>query len=192
MGIVQGRGINASLNEKGRHQAEMFYKCYRHIPFEKVYTSTLNRTKESVEKFIKNGIPHEEHAGLDEISWGVYEGLEASIERNTYLKSIIREWNSGNTSLKIEGGESPEDVASRQVDVINRFNEAEEKNILVCMHGRAIRVLLCQLMGYPLLEMDKFGHDNLGLYILTYENGGYRIEMANSTRHLTVETYRSS
>jgi broad specificity phosphatase PhoE len=34
------------------------------------------------------------------------------------------------------------------------------------MHGRAIRILLCQLLNYPLKSMDMFEHENLCLYLL--------------------------
>ncbi|MFW5879460.1 MAG: histidine phosphatase family protein, partial [bacterium] len=45
-GIVQGSGIDASLNDLGRQQAEAFYDAYRNMPFDKIYISDLKRTKE--------------------------------------------------------------------------------------------------------------------------------------------------
>ena len=39
---------------------------------------------------------------------------------------------------------------------------------LIAMHGRAMRVLLTQLLRYPLREMDAFPHQNLGLYELMH------------------------
>ena len=181
---MQGRGIDASLNETGFRQAEMFYQAYRNISFEKVYTSSLKRTHESVNKFIVDGIPHEAHAGIDEISWGDHEGVEASAERNEYFKGIVRQWNQGNTSLKITGGESPEDVAERLMPVVEKILSSSEEVILVCMHGRAIRILLCKLLNYPLSKMDDFAHANLGLYIIEYSAGGFNIHLENSTEHL--------
>ena len=184
LGVVQGRGIDASLNETGVKQAEMFYQAYKNIGFNKVYTSSLKRTYESVNKFIVGGIPHEAHAGFDEISWGHHEGAEASAARNVYFKNIMRQWNKGNTNVKIEGGESPEDVAERLMPVIDKILSSSEPVILVCMHGRAIRILLCKLLNYPLSEMDSFAHANLGLYVLDYSSGAFNIQMANSTEHL--------
>ena len=183
-GVVQGRGIDAPLNETGIRQAEMFYQAYKNISFEKVYTSSLKRTHESVQQFIKDGIEHEEYEGFDEISWGLHEGAEASEERNVYFRDIIAQWTQGKTHIKIEGGESPEDVAERQMLVINKILGSSEDVILVCMHGRAIRILLCKLLDYPLSEMDKFAHANLGLYVLDYTDGVFNINLENSTRHL--------
>ena len=182
--MVQGRGIDAPLNETGIRQAEMFYQAYKNIAFDKVYTSSLKRSYESVFKFIGDGIPHEAHAGLDEISWGDHEGVEASEGRNEYLKDIMSQWNRGNTSLKIQGGESPEDVAERQTLVVEKLLDSSEEVILVCMHGRAIRILLCKLLNYPLSKMDNFAHANLGLYVMDYAGGKFNIHLENSTKHL--------
>ena len=51
MGIVQGRGMDTELNEKGRAQAEAFYQAYKDVPFDKIYTSTLKRTHQTVQNF---------------------------------------------------------------------------------------------------------------------------------------------
>ena len=138
--------------------------------------------------FIDDGIPYVAEEGFDEISWGDHEGAEASAERNAYLRSTIEEWNSGNTSLKIEGGESPEDVAERQKPVIDKILRAEEELILICMHGRAMRILLCQLLELPLINMDDFEHYNLSLYVLNYKGNKFIIEQSNSTSHFQDNT----
>jgi probable phosphoglycerate mutase len=184
LGIVQGRGIDAPLNDTGLAQADQFFHAYKTHPFDKVYTSLLKRTYQSVRSFIETGIPHEYHAGFDEISWGKHEGAEASEERNGYFKEIVSLWNEGKTSVKIEGGESPEDVALRQKVAMEIIIKAGDENVLVCMHGRAIRILLCQLLGHPLSYMDNFEHSNLGLYVLNYAKGRFDIEITNSTDHL--------
>ncbi len=184
LGIVQGRGIDASLNEVGRKQAALFFEAYKDVPFDRVYVSTLQRTRESVQGFLDMGIPFEVHEGLDEISWGHHEGQEANPGRNAYFRSLVEQWNRGKTNVKIEGGESPEDVALRQRPVIEKIINSQDDTVLICMHGRAIRIFLCQLLGLPLSSMDRFGHSNLGLYILNYYNGHFGLFLANSTHHL--------
>src|SRR6476620_6558348 len=79
-GIVQGRGVNLSLNEKGRKQADAFFKAYKHVPFDMIYTSSLTRAQESVEQFKNLGIPNQAFAELDEISWGDFEGSHSTME----------------------------------------------------------------------------------------------------------------
>jgi probable phosphoglycerate mutase len=53
-GIVQGSGIDADLNETGRNQAEAFHRKYGDVAFQKVYTSALVRTHQTVENLMKS------------------------------------------------------------------------------------------------------------------------------------------
>jgi broad specificity phosphatase PhoE len=183
--IVQGSGIDSSLNDQGRAQAAAFFEAYRHVPFDKVYTSALRRTKESVNAFLELGIPTESLAGLNEISWGVNEGCKITPEENEYYHHMLSQWQLGNTSLRIEGGESPEDVTRRlQPAITYILSQERERNVLICMHGRAIRILLCMLLNYPLKSMDTFQHENLCLYRLDYNGSFFTLELNCDTTHL--------
>jgi broad specificity phosphatase PhoE len=169
-GVVQGSGIDAELNALGRAQASAFYSAYQYISFDKIYTSKLQRTVQSVQGFINDGIPQEAHEGLNEISWGVREGRTPNSMDNDYYRDLITNWQNGITDLAAEGGESPEDVQARQRPVIDLIvSRPEEKTVLVAMHGRAIRVLMSTLFNTPLKDMDQYSHSNLGLYLLEYD-----------------------
>lgn len=184
-GIVQGSGIDSSLNQLGMDQAQAFYQHYNNQKFDKVYTSSLHRSIQSVKSFIEAGIAHEAHAGLNEINWGNKEGTKITVEEDAYYQWLLKQWQNKATALPIEGGESPEDVARRQKPVLDLIlSREEEKNILVCMHGRAIRILLCQLLNYPLSAMDIFEHSNLGLYKLSFTGSFCRVDAYNNTAHL--------
>jgi probable phosphoglycerate mutase len=140
---------------------------------------------ESVNSFLKAGVPHEAKAGLNEISWGSKEGQKITPEEDAYYHWVLEQWEQGNTSLRIEYGESPEDVAVRQKPVIDHIvSQSQEETILICMHGRALRILLCQLLHYPLKSMDLFEHENLGLYLLNFTGTMFSIVKHNDTRHL--------
>ncbi|MDO8991677.1 MAG: histidine phosphatase family protein, partial [Daejeonella sp.] len=84
LGIVQGRGMDSSLNEKGLEQAEAFYQAYKQIPFDKIYTSSLKRTHQTVQKFIDSKIPWVQYPGLDELGWGIHEGKESTEELTSH------------------------------------------------------------------------------------------------------------
>lgn len=183
-GIVQGSGVDSSLNATGRAQAQAFFEAYGAITFDKIYTSTLKRTHETVAEFLRMGIVHESHAGLNEISWGVNEGQKITLDEDAYYHWMLQQWQSGNASLRIKGGESPDEVALRQKPVIDKLLSDNAKNILVCMHGRAIRILLCQLMHYPLKSMDMFEHSNLCVYVLEYSGSFFSVSKYNDTTHL--------
>lgn len=187
IGIVQGSGVDSSLNDYGRSQATCFFETYQRVKFDKIYTSALKRSVESVQGFIDLGIQHESLAGLNEISWGKKEGERITPEEDQYYHHVLDEWSKGKTSLRIEGGESPEDVVvrlSRDMDYI--LSKENEHTILICMHGRAMRILLCHLLKRSLDQMDFFEHSNLGLYLLNYESGSFSVELSNDVAHFNL------
>lgn len=186
-GIVQGRGMNTDLNDLGREQAEAFYQTYKHIPFDKIYTSTLKRTHQTVKKFIDSGIPWLQYAGLDELAWGIYEGRESTDDTKIAFKDIMQSWNKGDFHIKFEKGESPLEVKERQLEVFEKLIEKnDDQNILICMHGRAMRVFLCLLTDAPLSEMDKFPHQNTTLYKVEYDGSKFHITDFNNTDHFNL------
>lgn len=179
-GIVQGRGVDSSLNDKGRHQAEVFYQAYKDEGFEKIYVSLLKRTYETVSLF--HQIPFEKNEALDEISWGIHEG---QTNGDTYRQfyEMLHFWKSGYTDISIEGGESPLAVQQRQLAFIETLKLSPEKKILLCSHGRAMRILLCTLLQKPLSMMDTFPHQNLCLYKLNLSQGVFTIDKFNDIAH---------
>jgi broad specificity phosphatase PhoE len=184
-GIVQGSGVDSSLNDTGRAQASAFFDAYKHIPFDKVYTSALKRSQESVQKFIASGISTEALAGLNEISWGKKEGQPITPEEDEYYHYMLDQWQKGNTALRIEGGESPDEVVLRMKPAVDHIlAQQDEQTVLICMHGRAIRILLCHLLNYPLKSMDMFEHENACLYIVNYTGSMFNVELYNNVDHL--------
>ncbi len=56
MGIVQGSGVDSSLNDTGFKQSKAFYEKYQNENFDVVITSTLKRTYETAYPFINDGL----------------------------------------------------------------------------------------------------------------------------------------
>lgn len=184
-GIVQGGRVDTDLNDTGRAQAQLFYDNYHHIPFDKIYTSALKRSQQSVQQFIDKPLPHEALAGLNEISWGDMDGKIASdIDSHIYW-NMVRSWAAGDVEAKIESGESPLEVQQRIIPTMAKIaSQIEERNVLICMHGRAMRILLATVLGKDLHTMDDYEHNNLCLYLLKYENGTYNLVKGNDIAHL--------
>lgn len=185
-GIVQGRGVNSPLNETGFRQARAFFDRYKDIPFDKVYTSTLLRTQQTVEGFLAKRLPWEQLEGLDEISWGIYEGMEQSDEILSGFNALTQDWCRGLLDRCVENGETPNQVKARQERAIDHILSEMPTNssVLVCMHGRAMRLLLCLLLGKNLSEMDEFPHTNTALYKVLYDGKGFDVLDFYNTAHL--------
>lgn len=184
-GIVQGRGVDSPLNETGLRQAQAFYEAFHQVPFDKIYTSTLLRTKQTVKRFLEQGIPTEELDGLDEISWGIYEGKEQDDTIMKGFEEVVNSWREGNLNLGIEEGESPNQLVARQKEAMSYMLQQEnEETILVCMHGRAMRVMLCHLTDVSVCLMDDFPHTNTALYVLEYDGNSFKIVDHYNIKHL--------
>jgi len=184
-GIVQGRGRDTDLNATGRKQANQFYDAYKSIPFDKIYISELKRTQQSIQPFIDLGIPYEKLSGLDELAWGVFEGQESTPATKKAFLKLLRSWMDGNLDTKFEGGESPNEVRLRQIEaLVTIMSHTKESNVLICMHGRAMRLFLCLLTGKPLTEMENYPHQNLVLYKVTYDGKKFEIVDFNNAAHL--------
>lgn len=181
-GVLQGRSIDSSLNEKGRRQSEAFWEAYKHIKFDKIYTSSLLRSQQSVAKFIEIQPNWSVCSGLDEISWGDFEGKDLSIYPD--YPQLSKAWCSGQTHLPVQGGESPQEVSDRQMEVIEQLIKSPEEQILICMHGKALRILLSKLLDDDISKMDNYEYTNLGLYVLGFEHQAFKLISANLTSHL--------
>jgi len=186
-GVVQGSGVDSLLNEWGEAQAAAFFNAYQHVPFDKIYTSNLKRTHQTVRGFIKQGIPHESHQGLNEISWGNREGREPNTGDNNYYRELVTAWRNGQVELASEEGESPVQVRERQIPVIDLIlSRPHERNILIAMHGRAMRVILTTMFNQQLERMDDYEHSNLCLYKInySYDTNLFELEVSNDITHL--------
>ena len=186
-GIVQGSGINSELNETGHIQAQQFFEHYKSVSFSKIFTSSLQRTHQTVAPFTQIGIPMHILTELDEINWGIMEGAKPTVENTELFMSVLKQWQKGDLDVAVEGGETPNQLFERQKLGLIKINEHSENNpTLVCMHGRAMRSFLCLLTGNPLHKMDDFAHDNVCLYILekSETDAYYSIQVANSKTHL--------
>lgn len=184
LGIVQGSGINSDLNTKGVQQAARFYEYYKEIQFQKIYTSALVRTQQSVLSFIEAGKPYQIFPELNEISWGIFEGKPQNESERLAYWEVVNGWKNGNYQAKIEAGESAAALQTRQIPFVQFLKVQKEDCVLVATHGRAMKSLLCTLLNLPLSEMESFEHSNLCLYIISFDGNTFELISRNNTEHL--------
>lgn len=184
--IIQGSAVNSELNETGRRQAQAFFEHYRHVPFEAVLTSRLQRTHQTVQPFIEMGLPWEQFEEINEMNWGAHEGKEctpAMIEEYDMIKS---EWGNGNYAARIPEGESAAELAARVGQFVDHLRQREENLLLVCSHGRAMSALMSVLRQEELKLMNRYTHHNTGLWKTHFDAGVFSFEVENDTQHLVV------
>lgn len=180
-GIIQGSEVDSDINDIGESQANSFYEYYKDINFDKIYVSDLKRTFQTIRRFTENGSSYEKLKEFNEISWGVNQGKSDDLE--DYAK-LIDTWLAGNLDNKFEEGESPNEMSVRLVKGFDKVLDDDHDTVLLCIHGRALRILLSKIIDNDLTKMDKYVHSNTGLYILEYKNGKYEISGSNLRDHL--------
>jgi phosphoserine phosphatase len=182
---VQGKGINAPLNQTGKRQAALLFRHYSGEPIDFVFTSTLHRTQQTVSGFVHRGLPWQPMHHLDEIGWGDLEG-KPSDDVRPHLHALINRWKEGHLQDKVAGGESPLELQQRHQRFIAHYRSVPHRNILVCSHGRAMRILLSTMLNTPLEQMDQYAHSNTCVYKLT--DNGKRIDVVfqNNVEHLNA------
>lgn len=169
-GIVQGGGVDSDLNETGRKQGRAFFEVYKDVPFTKIYSSRLKRTSQTIDDFRHLGYEIEKHEGINEFGWGDLEGRPADDETKRMFREITTEWENGNLDVGLPNGETPLIVQERCRRFFDMLFEQELRgNVLICTHGRTLRIILADLLGEGLQNMHLFHHDNTGVNILHVE-----------------------
>jgi phosphoserine phosphatase len=196
--IVQGGGIDSDLNETGRMQGAAFFKQYGHIHFEKIYCTQLKRTRQTLAGWADAGHEITTLPELNEFGWGKLEGVEGDDIVKAAFEKVLSAWREGDFHARVPDGESPLDAWARAQPGIERvLREAPAQgNVLICAHGRIMRVVLAQLSGYGLSKMDLFPHQNTALNLLSHIpstqqtdpgliQGRFRIHKLNDVSHLS-------
>tara|TARA_B100001778_G_scaffold208592_1_gene172570 strand:- start:469 stop:1047 length:579 start_codon:yes stop_codon:yes gene_type:complete len=181
-GIIQGSEVDSDINKFGDNQSSLFYDYYKSIPFDMVYVSALKRTYQTVRRFTEAGIPCKKLKEFNEISWGINQGKSDDLKE---YEELINSWLSGDLNNKFENGESPNEMSERLVRGFDKIIEESHENVLLCIHGRALRILLSKIIDNDLTKMDKYTHSNTGVYIIDYNNKKYDIVAKNLRNHIS-------
>ena len=180
-GIIQGSEVDSDINSTGEKQSLSFFNFYKHYPFDKIYISNLRRTYQTVRHFIDLGISYQKLKEFNEISWGVNQGKSDDLKD---YAELTQSWKNGDLDNKFKDGESPNEMSNRIIFGFNKVINVDLDNVLLCIHGRALRVLLSKIIDDDLTKMDKYIHSNTGLYVIEYKEGKFKILEKNSRKHL--------
>ncbi|MDZ7715824.1 MAG: histidine phosphatase family protein [Balneolaceae bacterium] len=182
---MQGRGINKPLNKNGRMQAKAIADFLGSESIDHIFSSSLMRSMETAEiiawSYRKE---YKYYPELDEMDFGYLEGHSAE-EIQSDLDEIHAKWSSGKVDFAPKDGESPVEVSNR---ILSRTSKIIEEhggsNILFILHGRSIRILLSEWLGYGLENMHKVTHSNGALYHLEHTAGQFEPVYLHETEHL--------
>lgn len=188
-GMMQGRGIDAPLNDIGIKQAELVASTLEPEGAEKVIASSMQRAIQTAQP-LSDRISRTVHTyrDLDEMDFGDLEGKRsADIQRE--LNDLHQTWVAGNITQTIPGGESPQQVFDRADSCIRGIlNDDGPQTKVLFLHGRLIRILLSKWLGYGLENMHKIEHQNGAINHIMKNHVSFNVVYLNRTDHLTTES----
>jgi len=186
-GIVQGRGVNTSLNDTGTTQAQALAARFADQHFDAIYSSPLTRAFQTASSVAqgRETLQIKTDPDLEEMSWGVFEGKPHNDHLAVTFEEMKQRWHNGDHDFGVEGGESLRQVQTRGLNAIERIVAAEAgKHVLVVAHGRFLRILLASLLkDYGVKRMEELEHANTGVNYLTHQDGQCLAQYLNCTQH---------
>ncbi len=184
--IVQGGGIDSDLNPTGHQQAHAFFEAYQDRPFSALYASPLKRTHQTLAPWQRTGHSIRTEIGLKEFNWGTYEGKRPTLEEHNHYKEVLAQWAAGEEDARVAEGETLREAWERAQPFFETlYQKHTQEEVLLCSHGRQLRILLCKILDLPYQEMERFSHDNTGLTIVEYNpSGKAELLLLNDTQHL--------
>lgn len=186
-GLLQGRGIDAPLNKTGEAQAQQLAEYLSNYEASSLISSSLKRAWQTASFYErKTDLIVQKNRDLDEMDFGDYEGVDMK-DILEELKEYQSGWAKGDVNLKIPGGESPKDVFQRADYAARSYiNGSDSETMMLFLHGRLIRILLSEWLGYGLKNMDKIKHRNGAVNQLIFKNGKFEAVYLNKTDHLQL------
>ncbi|MTI88429.1 MAG: histidine phosphatase family protein [Balneolaceae bacterium] len=185
--IIQGSGIDASINERGIRQAQAISESLQEHRIDRLICSSLKRTYETAQPLAElKELQIERYPDLNEINFGILEG-EKFTEIQPAIEEIHQEWSNGNVKYAPDGGESPLrafERAHQKVLEILESSEKESEVIVLMVYGRLIRILLSEWLGLGLENMHKVEHQNGAINRLIWYEGIFKAIELNKTDHL--------
>lgn len=183
--IIQGRSIDASINERGVMQAKAICRALEHYDIQKVVASGLRRTHETLQPLAEQrNLEIEKYPELDEIDFGILEG-KVFTDIKEQVDEVNEQWKSGNVDFAPENGESPRQTFLRaNKRVLQVLRSSEEEHIVFMIHGRLTRILLSEWLGHGLQNMHKIEHQNGAINHLIWQDDKFEAVELNKIDHL--------
>ena len=172
------------LTPFGEQQAAALSGRLSGVRFNRVFCSPLKRAARTAELAV-GGAQVEIREALTEMDVGETEGMTYPEMRVRFPEFLAR-WAGDDCDLvRMPGGESLADVAVRLQEFIAELRSLDSEEVAVVSHNFVLKVLLCELLDFPL---PKFRVFTLGVASLSTIGGsGTRrtIESLNDTCHLS-------
>ncbi len=166
-GIFFGK-LNPGLNEMGRVQCKKAEDILKKHGYDAVYSSDLLRAAETAELVNYLKLPIKFDKRLQEIDFGIFEGLSYKEIKEKYPEECEKSKNEWKT-FDFVTGESLERLQSRAVEFVESLDKT--KNNLVVTHWGVINCILSWYFSDKLESYWKYSVENGGICIIEFADG---------------------
>ncbi len=174
--------FDIELSGNGLAQSQLIADRLSAHPVNAVYSSDLKRTGDGADLIAK---PHEltptACPELRELSFGKWEGLSVK-ELNEQQPGMLDHRFQNPHTFQADGGESFQDLTDR---VLPRFHQIAEahlgETIVIVAHGGVNRVILCDLLGFPLKNLFRISQEYAAVNRILYRPGSPLVDFVNGT-----------
>jgi probable phosphoglycerate mutase len=188
-GRFQGQ-IDIPLNANGRAQAAAAGEFLRRLSFDRAYTSSMARPRQTAEGILSHhpGVPLTSVPHLVEIGHGEWEGrLEDEIADR--WAELLADWKRAPETVQMPGGETIHDVWDRSLEGWNRIATSldPDETALVVAHDAVNKTILCDLLGLSPADIWAVKQGNGGVTVIDYPHGPDQppvVVCLNQTAHL--------
>ena len=188
-GRFQGQ-IDIPLNENGRAQAAAAGDFLRKVAFQRAYTSSMSRPRQTAEGILRHhpGVPLTSVRDLVEIGHGEWEGcLESEISQG--WGELLAAWKSAPETVQMPDGETIHDVWDRSLRGWNTIAASlhSDETALVVAHDAVNKTILCALLGLSPGDIWAVKQGNGGVTVIDYPHGPDQppvVVCLNQTAHL--------
>ena len=175
--FLAGRLRGVHLNEQGRQQAAALGHRLSNIELAAIYTSPLERARETAAALARNRVPVFVASDLNEVDFGEWTGLSFG-ELNRRKEWIA--FNQSRSTAPIPGGEWMVDVQSRACRALKEIHEAHPTDhVAIISHADVLRALVAKLIETPLDRIDQFTIDPASVSVLRSSWRGFELTRLN-------------
>lgn len=146
---IAGRAPGVHLTEQGRRQADWLGERLGGEPITRVYSSPLERARETAEPIARRlGLEAEVAEEIAELDFGEWTGRTMDELEQSPQWKLFNTFRSGS---QMPGGEWMLQVQARAVLFLQRLRDAlPDQQIAIVSHGDVIRSVLLYYLGMPL------------------------------------------
>lgn len=148
-GIRLGGRTEASIDERGREQAEAVAGRLADLPLKAIYASPLARTWETAQVVARpHGLDVVAEDGLLEVDYGKWTDRPLKAVARTKLWPVIQQRPS---LVEFPSGETIRSAQARAVDAIERIVARHPRHVIAAIsHADVIKIVVAFYLGQPL------------------------------------------